>query len=173
MRKLTLALPAAAGLAAVAGAADAQTLNVTIDIPRVPTASYHEPYVAIWIENPADQTTVRTLAVWYDTNLPDGEGKEWLDDLRTWWRKGGRNLRLPAAGVSGPTRAPGRQTLSISAARLGNLPAGQYNIVVEAVRELGGRSELVRVPFRWGGASPAATQRGATELTSVTVSVTR
>ncbi len=173
MRKLTLAIPAAAGLAAVAGTADAQTLNVSVEIPRIATASYHRPYVAVWIENPADSSAVRTLAVWYDTNLPDGEGKEWLDDLRTWWRKGGRSLRLPVSGVSGPTRAPGRHALNFPAARLGNLPAGQYNIVVEAARELGGRSELVRVPFRWGGTSAAATQRGAVELGAVTVSVTR
>jgi hypothetical protein len=59
----------------------------------------------------------------------------------------------------------------VPAARLRNLPAGQYNIVVEAARELGGR-EVVRVPFRWGAANSGA-GTGATELGAVRVAVTR
>jgi len=144
-----------------------------VEIPRIATASYHRHYVAVWIER-ADRTSAGTLAVWYDTALPAGEGKDWLKDMRTWWRREGRAMTLPADGVSSATRAPGRHNLTFSSARgpLRNLPAGQYTLVVEAARELGGREE-VRVPFRWGAASPAATQRGASELGAVTVSVTR
>ena len=169
MRVLPLAL-AAAGAASPAMAAD---LNVSVEIPRIATASYHRPYVAVWIER-ADRTSAGTLAVWYDTALPAGEGKDWLKDMRTWWRREGRAMTLPADGVSSATRAPGRHSLTFSGSRgaLRNLPAGQYTLVVEAARELGGREE-VRVPFRWGGASPAATQRGSSELGAVTVSVTR
>lgn len=169
MRLLSAAL-AAAGLGAVASPAAAADLTVTVEIPRIASASYHRPYVAMWIEN-GEAAHVRTLAVWYDTALPNAEGKDWLKDMRTWWRKGGRALSLPADGVSGPTRAPGPQTVRIPAARLASLPAGQYTLVVEAARELGGR-EAVRVPFRWGAAN-AGRATGSTELGAVSVAVTR
>ena len=170
MRRLTLAFSTTLAAGLVSGAAQAADLTVTVEIPRISSASYHRPYVAMWIEQ-ADQTAVQTLAVWYDTKLPNGEGKDWLKDLRTWWRKGGRAMTLPADGVSGATRAPGRQTVTIPAARLRNLPAGQYNLVVEAARELGGR-EAVRVPFRWGAANTGRAA-GTTELGAVSVAVTR
>jgi hypothetical protein len=55
MRKLSLALSiAAAGVAAPAMAAD---LTVSVEIPRIAGASYHRPYVAVWIEQP-DNTAV-------------------------------------------------------------------------------------------------------------------
>lgn len=168
LRSLTLAL-ATTGL--TAGAAQAADLTATVEIPRISSASYHRPYVAVWIERP-DQTAAQTLTVWYQqTANSEGDGTDWLKDLRTWWRKGGRAMRMPADGVSGATRAPGRHTVTIPAARLRSLPAGQYNLVVEAARELGGR-EVVRVPFRWGAAN---TGRGAgtTELGAVTVAVSR
>ena len=170
MRRLTLAFSTTLAAGLVAGAVHAADLTVTVEIPRISSASYHRPYVAMWIEQ-ADQTAVQTLAVWYDVKLPNGEGKDWLKDLRTWWRKGGRALTLPADGVSGATRAPGRHSVTIPAARLRNLPAGQYNLVVEAARELGGR-EAVRVPFRWGGANTGRAA-GTTELGAVSVAVTR
>ena len=170
MRSRTLALTAAA-ISTVAAPALAADLTVTVELPSIPVASYHRPYVAVWIER-EDQTAVRTLAVWYQqTRNSEGDGKDWLKDIRTWWRKGGRAMTLPADGVSGATRAPGRQTITVPGARLRDLPAGQYNIVVEAARELGGR-EAVRVPFRWG-APNTARGAGSTELGAVTVAVTR
>lgn len=172
LRPTSLAAVAGSLAAALAAAAPAAAgdLTVTVEIPRISSASYHRPYVAIWIERP-DQTAARTLSVWYDLALPNQEGKDWLKELRTWWRKGGRALTLPADGVSGATRAPGRQTVTIPASRLRDLPAGQYTLVVEAARELGGR-EVVRVPFRWGAANTASAS-GSTELGAVRVSVAR
>jgi len=170
MRKLPLVLTTAT-LTAAAAPALANTLSDTVDLPRINSASYHRPYVAVWIENP-DQTANRTLAVWYQqTRNAEGDGKDWLKDMRTWWRKGGRAMTLPADGVSGPTKAPGRHTVTVPASRLRNLAAGNYTIVVEAARELGGR-EVVRVPFRWGGPN-TANASGSTELGAVRVAVTR
>ena len=168
MRKLTLALSATAA-AAVAGPALAADLTVSVDIPRLSVAAYHRPYVAVWIERP-DNTAVRTMAVWYETSNV-AEGKDWLKDMRTWWRRGGRAMTMPADGISSATKAPGRHTVSLPGARLRDLPAGQYVMVVEAARELGGR-EVVRVPFRWGGANTARAT-GSTELGAVSVTVTR
>ncbi|HST92970.1 MAG TPA: DUF2271 domain-containing protein [Brevundimonas sp.] len=167
MRNLSLALSAAVlGSAAPAAAAD---LSVSVEIPRLTVAAYHRPYVAVWIERP-DNTAVRTLAVWYEVSNV-AEGKDWLKDMRTWWRRGGRALSMPMDGVSSATKAPGRHTVAVPGARLSNLPAGDYVMVVEAARELGGR-EAVRVPFRWGAAN-AANASGSTELGAVRVTVTR
>jgi hypothetical protein len=92
----------------------------------------------------------RTLAVLYDVKKKDNAGTKWVKDLRTWWRKAGRDVELPMDGVSGATRTAGVQTLSFAGrpAGLDKLPAGDYKLVIEAAREAGGR-ELVRVPFTW------------------------
>ena len=168
MRTLTLAATAAVA-SAVATPALAADLNVSIEIPRLSVAAYHRPYVAVWIERP-DNTAVRTLAVWYEVSNV-AEGKDWLKDMRTWWRRGGRSLTLPADGISSATKAPGTHAVRVPGARLSNLPAGNYVLVVEAARELGGR-EAVRVPFRWGSANTGRAS-GSTELGAVAVTVTR
>jgi hypothetical protein len=165
-------LAAAAG--SVAAPALAADLTVTLEVPSISTAAYHRPYVAVWIEQ-RDQTAVRTIALWYESGATargEGDGEQYLKDLRTWWRKGGRAMALPIDGITGPTRAPGRQTVTVSAARLATLPAGEYNIVVEAAREQGGR-EAVRVPFIWGGAPSSGSAAGTSELGAVRVAVTR
>ncbi|RZJ05287.1 MAG: DUF2271 domain-containing protein [Brevundimonas sp.] len=168
MRKSHIAL-AGAGLAAVASPALAADLNVSVEVPRLSVAAYHRPYVAVWIERP-DNTAVRTLAVWYEVSNT-AEGKDWLKDIRTWWRRGGRSLTLPADGVSSATKAPGAHQVRVPAARMAGVAAGDYVLVVEAARELGGR-EAVRVPFRWG-APNTARGTGSTELGAVSVAVTR
>lgn len=168
MRKLPLALASLAA-GSVAGPALAADLSVSVTLPRLNVAAYHRPYVAVWIERP-DNTAVRTLAVWYEVSNV-AEGKDWLKDMRTWWRRGGRSMTLPADGVSSATKAPGTHTVRVPGARLSNLPAGDYVLVVEAARELGGR-EVVRVPFRWGAANTGRAS-GSTELGAVAVTVTR
>jgi hypothetical protein len=167
MRKLALAVTAAAS--AAASPALAGDLNVSVEIPRLSVAAYHRPYVAVWIERP-DNTAVRTLAVWYEVSNA-AEGKDWLKDMRTWWRRGGRALTLPADGISSATKAPGRHAVTVPGSRLSNLAAGDYVLVVEAARELGGR-ESVRVPFRWGAANTARAT-GSSELGAVSVTVIR
>ena len=149
-------------LLAGAVAAPAGAATVTITIPRLPVAEYHRPYVAGWLE-PAAGGAARTLFVWYDVKKGGNEpGTKWLADLRTWWRKGGRSLSMPANGVSGATRPPGTYRIPLPS----NLPAGQYVLNIEAARETGGR-ELVRVPITVPGGGGSAT--GRTELATVTV----
>lgn len=150
----------AAGVAVAPAAAAAQ--SVTITIPPIKVSEYHKPYVAVWLE-PAAGGPARTLAVWYDIKKGGNEpGTKWLADLRTWWRKGGRSLKLPANGVSGATRAPGAYRIPLPA----NLAPGAYTLHVEAAREEGGR-ELVSVPL----AIPAPKGRasGKAELGAVTI----
>lgn len=162
-----LLLPLCSLLAAPAFAAD---LTVEVEIPRLDVAEYHRPYVALWLEKP-DQQHVADLAVWYDLNMKDKEGEKWLKDLRQWWRRSGRGLELPADGISGATRAVGTHRLSFAGddPRLQDLPAGEYRLVVEAAREVGGR-ELLRVPFNWPPQQSAHHQaQGKTELGTVTL----
>jgi hypothetical protein len=177
MRPLTLAASAVA-LGAAATPALAADLTVSVEIPRLTAASYHRPYVAIWLERPGSPATpVRTLAVWYEVSNV-AEGKDWLKDMRSWWRALGRTSTMPADGVSSATKAPGQHAVTIPAARLRDLPAGDYVLVAEAARELGGRT-VVRVPFAWGRANTASARGvsptpGATpELGAVRVTVTR
>jgi hypothetical protein len=149
-------------LAAGTIATPALAASVTITIPQVKVAEYHRPYVAGWVE-PVAGGNARTLFVWFDVKKRGNEpGTKWLADLRTWWRKGGRSLNLPADGVSGATRAPGSYTVPIPA----NLTAGQYVLKVEAARETGGR-ELVSVPFSVPAKGGSAS--GKTELGTVTI----
>lgn len=132
----------------LAGAqAMAADLAVKFEIPQLNVAEYHRPYVAAWLEN-ADQKVVTTLAVLYDVKKKDNGGTKWVKDMRQWWRKAGRDVTLPMDGVSGATRAPGEHTLTFNAASatIDKLPAGQYQLVMEAARESGGR-ELVKVPL--------------------------
>ncbi|RYG00994.1 MAG: DUF2271 domain-containing protein, partial [Caulobacteraceae bacterium] len=77
----------------------AADLELSLEIPRLTVAEYHRPYVAVWIENP-DKTAVKTLAVWYDVKLKNNEGQKWLKDMRQWWRRAGRDMSLPADGIS-------------------------------------------------------------------------
>lgn len=169
MRRLASAAALSGLMAAPAAAAD---LAVSVEIPRLSVAEYHNPYVAIWVETP-DQTAVKTLAVWYDVKLKNQEGKTWLKDMRQWWRRAGRSMTLPADGVSGATRAPGRHQVAFTAGKapLGTLPAGSYNLVVEAAREVGGR-EMVRVPFQWPPKAPTSGKAaGESELGAVTLTL--
>lgn len=145
-------------------AAPAVAGSVTITIPRLNVAEYHRPYVAVWVE-PAAGGPARTIAIWYDVKKAGAEpGTKWLADLRAWWRKGGRSMKMPASGVSGATRAPGTHTIPLPA----DLKPGDYVLNVEAARETGGR-ELVRVPLSVPTRA-AARAAGSHELGAVTLS---
>lgn len=159
-----------AGLSAVVGGpAWASDIELDVELPRISTAEYHRPYVAVWIARP-DETVAANLAVWYAQEAgPEGEGETWLKDLRQWWRRIGRSLEMPVDGVSGPTRAPGEHALRFEAdaGPLAELPDGAYALYVEAAREVGGR-EVVRLPFDWSAdAAEEITVSGETELGAV------
>jgi len=156
-------------LSATAATASAADLSLNLEIPNLPVAEYHRPYVAIWVENP-DQSIAANLAVWYNLR---GDHTKWLPDLRQWWRRGGRDLKVPADGLTGATRPVGQHILKFDAAAepLAKLPPGKYAIVVEAVREVGGR-EAVRIPFEWPiKAAKRESAQGTKELGAVALSL--
>ncbi|WP_293778640.1 DUF2271 domain-containing protein [uncultured Oxalicibacterium sp.] len=157
---------------ALTAPAFAGDLDVKIELPLLTVASYHKPYVAVWIEG-QDQRFVRNLALWHQLKSKGNEGDKYLKDLRQWWRKSGRDLTMPVDGLSGATRAPGTHTLSFNGAKSGlnELPAGEYQLVVEAAREAGGR-ELLRVPFTWPTKSTVTAQaKGDSELGLVSITL--
>lgn len=169
MRTTTTSTLTIVATATLASPATAAGIDLTVTIPQIKVAEYHRPYVAMWIEQPG-QPTASTVAVWYDDDMKNGEGTKWLRDMRTWWRKSGRSMKFPAAGVSGATRAPGPQKISFTAGKGGlpNLAPGNYVLFVEAAREVGGR-EVVQLPFSWPP-KPGQTVKaaGKTELGAVT-----
>jgi hypothetical protein len=129
----------------------AADLQVSVEIPTLEVAEYHKPYVALWLENEKGEST--NLAVWYQLESrgeKSEKGEEWLKDMRQWWRRIGRDTDMPVDGVSGATRAPGKHTVTFAEGKapLGKLKPGNYVLMVEAAREVGGR-ELVKVPFTW------------------------
>lgn len=154
----------------LAAPAYAGQLDISLEVPRIDAAEYHRPYIAVWVEG-ADRNAAANLAVWYQqTEGREGHGTKWLPDLRQWWRKSGRTLKVPVDGVTGPTRPAGSHALRFDDAHpeLAELPAGRYTLVVEAVREVGGR-ELLKIPFEWGNTSEGRAQ-GSSELGLVSLS---
>ncbi|HTD04301.1 DUF2271 domain-containing protein [Undibacterium sp.] len=157
------------GLVAPVMAAD---LNLKVEVPRLNVAEYHRPYVAIWIERP-DQSVAGNLAVWYDMKKKDNEGNKWLKDIRQWWRRSGRDLHMPVDGISGATRPAGEHQLSFPSDKgaLAALPAGDYQLVVEAAREGGGR-EVVKLPFKWQAKGEQSVKvQGGDELGLVSLNI--
>jgi hypothetical protein len=168
--RIVTAGAAISGTAFATATVFAQTIDLTVNIPRLTVAEYHKPYVAVWLEK--EGAPPRTLSVWYDNDMKNNEGTKWLRDVRQWWRASGRTLTFPADGITGATRAPGPQKISFAEGKgpMGTLSAGNYTLVVEAAREVGGR-ELLRLPFSWPP-KPGATARakGQTELGVTTIS---
>jgi hypothetical protein len=152
---------------ALSAPASAETIDLTVTVPRLTVAEYHKPYVAIWLEKAG--APARTLSVWYDLGKRNNGGTKWVNDMRAWWRVAGRSLTLPVDGVSGATKAPGPQRVTLP---VGALTNGAYTLVVEAAREGGGR-EVVRVPFNWSGSSASGRAAGAAELGAVSLTVRR
>ena len=123
----------------------AQSVTLDIALPQLDVAEYHKPYVAVWIENSKRKST--QVAVWYDVDMREHEGKEWLKDLRQWWRRGGRSLGLPYDGLTSATKGPGAHVIDTQLnGALAQLSDGDYTLRIEASREVGGR-EVISIPF--------------------------
>jgi hypothetical protein len=172
VRFLNNALRASALIAALAATtpAFAGDLGIKVQVPRIDVAEYHRPYIAIWVEG-ADQSIASNLAVWYQTDPKKEDGTQWLKDLRQWWRRGGRELTMPVDGVTGATRPVGEHQVTFkgNSKQLAALAPGKYSLVVEAVREVGGR-ELLKIPFEWPvKQKQQATAQGKAELGAVTL----
>ena len=144
-------------------------LALKIQLPRMDIAEYHKPYVAAWIEKASDQSFAGNVALWYDVNKRNNGGAKWLKDMRSWWRKSGHDA--PAVdGVTGATRTAGEHAVNLLDTKaVAALAPGQYEVVVEAARENGGR-EVLRVPFDWPvRKAQSARAQGQGELGTVAI----
>jgi len=151
----------------------AAELEIGLEIPRLEVATYHRPYVAIWLQRP-DKTRVADLAVWYGANLKNDKGKKWLNALRQWWQTGGNPLKMPADGVSGATRPAGEHHLTFAGNRapFKDLPAGEYHLMIEVARQ-GGSRELLGAAFTWPPVQAEQFKaQGKRELGAVTLQLT-
>ena len=143
--------------------------TLKIQLPRLDIAEYHKPYVAAWIEKASDQSFAGNVALWYDVNKRNNGGAKWLKDMRSWWRKSGHDA--PAVdGVTGATRTAGEHAINLLGTKaVAALAPGQYEVVVEAARENGGR-EVLRVPFDWPvRKAQSARAQGQGELGTVAI----
>ncbi|WP_289032151.1 DUF2271 domain-containing protein [uncultured Paraglaciecola sp.] len=152
--------------------AKADALALTVEIPQLDTAEYHKPYVAVWLEDSARKST--QVALWYQIDKKNNEGLEWLKDLRQWWRRGGRSLDLPYDGFTSATKGPGTHEVSIdlSKADFKDLAPGNYKLRIEAVREVGGRENVViPITLPLETSSLPISKTGKTELGKIRLSV--
>jgi hypothetical protein len=109
-------------------------MDIEFNIPNVEASAYTRPYVAVWIEDKQGKP-VRTLQLWV------GED-EWLKDLRSWWRKVGRNDRAVIDAVTSATKPVGQYHFTWDGLDQKGQPIeqGDYTFFAEVVREHGGRN---------------------------------
>lgn len=112
-----------------------KSLTVDFSLPEFSSNNYNKPYVAIWAETDKKN---ETLLLWHSSR---GKEDKWLVDIRRWWRKVGRYNTAPADALTGATKGPGSYQVNLDT---GNLK--QFNLMIEVVREDGGRS-LLRQPI--------------------------
>jgi len=126
----------------------ADKLQIDVEIPRMNVAEYHKPYVAIWLEDSNRKST--QVALWYDLDMKDNEGAKWLKDIRQWWRRIGRSAQRPFDGLTSATKGPGKHsiTVDLTLEQFKSLPKGDYQLRIEASREVGGK-EVVNIPLQW------------------------
>lgn len=157
------------GVGAAMSAANAAEARLSLSLPEIQGSRVKRPYVAVWLEKAGSGDFAANIAVWYDMRKPNNIGAtKWLPDLRAWWRASGSQASFPIDGVSGATRPAGEHLIDLGAApAMKQLPAGNYDLVVEVAREHGGH-DLLRLPMQWP--PQTATTRagsGTTELGTV------
>lgn len=110
------------------------TMDVQFELPKIGTGKTLRPYVAVWIEN-ADKQSVRTVELWVGKD-------EWLKDLRSWWRKVGRNDAVLVDAVTSATKPAGKYRFSWDGLDDNGkrVEQGEYTFYAEVVREHGGRN---------------------------------
>lgn len=134
----------------------ATQLQLSLKLPSQ-SGEYHNPYVAVWIEDSAGKS-VRTLALWR-------ENSKWLKDIRRWWRKVGRKDSDLVDAITSATRAAGTYQLNFKALddAENKLPAGDYVLNIEVVRENGGRG-MTKQKFTLNGSSQTFTLAANAEI---------
>lgn len=127
---------------------------------------YKRPYVAAWLED-ASGKPVRTLTLWI-------EGDRWIDDLRR-WAKLYKGHRADADAVTRATRSAGKYELGFDGLddKGQPLPAGQYTLLLEVVREHGTYQLVKHAIDANGSPFDVALEGEGTELASARATFTK
>jgi len=146
--RLSLSLAVLLSSSLTLAQANADSLEINLTLPEITTGQYHRPYTAVWVEDAKGQS-VRTLSLWV---MQEGEGYKWLKDIRRWWRKAGRDDMNFVDAIASATRPAGKYPISwdLKDDQGGQVANGKYTLLVEVVREHGGR-DLVRHKFQLDG----------------------
>jgi len=152
---------------AVAATGQPMELTVDFELNRPETERYLRPYLAIWLED-KDAYPVRTLNLWI---LKGEKGLRWLPDLKR-WSKADKLRRLAdptdvVPTISSATRNPGNYSVVWDGLddHKQPLPAGEYTLYIEAVREKGSY-QLMKHVVNVGGEAFKATLKGNEEIKS-------
>ncbi|MFW2374642.1 MAG: DUF2271 domain-containing protein [Gammaproteobacteria bacterium] len=143
----------------------ANSVDIDVTIPPLDVATYHRPYVAVWLETP-QRRGVHTLAIWHEKD-------DWLKDLRQWWRKLGRNKQTSYDAASGATRRPGHYHIHWDGrdSTGATVEKGDYYLLFEAAREAGGR-EFIRQKIVLGEDAPQRYElHGNIEFGSILINI--
>lgn len=132
----------------------ANALQLELELPDFGAGS-KRPYVSIWLTaaKQAGQPTHTWQAThaWQAQLLLLGEQPRWYQELRSWWRQlPGRQDQPALDQWAGATRRAGQHQFHWDG-RLADgrpLPAGDYQLWVEAAREGGGREQL-KLALHW------------------------
>jgi len=160
MRKVSLALVLMSGLVLPATASE---LEIALQLPKISEGQYHRPYVAVWVEDSSEKS-VRLIEIWR-------EKPDWIKDLRRFWRKTGRADQPLVDARTGATKGPGQYRLRWDGKDDQGVavPNGEYQLVIEAAREHGGR-QLVKQKFNWDGTAVALSVAAGNEIGQVQLS---
>lgn len=160
MRKVSLALVLLSGLVLSATASE---LEIALQLPKISEGQYHRPYVAVWVEDSSEKS-VRLIEIWR-------EKPDWIKDLRRFWRKTGRADQPLVDARTGATKGPGQYRLRWDGKDDQGVavPNGEYQLVIEAAREHGGR-QLVKQKFNWDGTAVAVSVAAGNEIGQVQLS---
>jgi thiamine biosynthesis lipoprotein len=136
---------------------------VDYEIPQRDATNYRRPYLAIWIAEKGSSAPLRQL-------LLLGDSERWMQEVRTWWRRAGRQDESAIHGIVRPTRRPGTYSVAWDGRdeHGHGLPAGEYLLCIEAAREHGER-EYLELPVRVGRESFTLRHRGTREVGRVEV----
>lgn len=145
------------------------SMRIDLTLAKQDKGKYHKPYVAVWLET-KERKAVSTLAIWYRTK----KGEKWLKDLRQWWRKAGSHSMNTIDAATGATRKAGHYQIKWDETVEGaEIPAGDYVLHLEAVREKAGREHL-RIPISFPlkqNANKSMFANGKTEFGPVSISI--
>jgi len=136
--------------------------EISFSLPKINSAEYRKPYVALWVANQQGKVVKNLLIL--------GQSERWMQENRSWWRVQGRKAPSLLDGFARPTRRPGEYRISWNGRNdFGQkLPTGQYKLLAEVAREHG-RHEKIVIPFKLDERPLSLSKKGTEEIGLLTL----